>query len=202
MFTCSSTKQLNRKTYNAYHRDGIIDLLVGLTLLGFGLWLLYDNVLFTYISWLSFGFYGFLKKTITIPRFGYVRFKEDKKQRYLLFGFGIILILLLLVARFTLLDRESADLFASAFLRKNHVYIMSSIGSGILLIYGLDRGIYRFAVYGLSLFTTLLIFFFQGIPGRIALFLLGGIVVIVGVILLITFIQSHPSPPQEVDNAV
>jgi hypothetical protein len=201
MLSHSSIKQLNRKTYLAFHRDGIIDILIGLTFFGFGLWLLLDNVLFTYISWLSFGVYRYMKKTITIPRFGYVRFEEDKKQSILLFGFGIILLVLLLVARFYLLETDLSDLFISSFLRKNHVYIMSSIGAVLLMIFGFWRGIYRFGGYGFLLFGTLVIFFLEGIPGRNALFMMGGLMFAVGLILLVTFIQRNPVQSREVDSA-
>ena len=196
-----SIKHLNRKTFLAFHRDGIIDILVGLTCFGFGLWLLLDNVLFTYISWLSFWFYRYLKKTITIPRFGYVRFGEDKNQIIILMGFGIVLLMLLLVARFYLFETELSELFFSSFLRKNHVYIMSSIGAVLLTSFGLWRGIYRFSGYGLLLFGLLVIFFLEGIPGRNALFIIGGLVLVIGLALLGTFIQKNPLRSSEADSA-
>jgi hypothetical protein len=197
----SSIKQLNRKAYLAFHRDGIIDILLGLIFFGFGLWLLLDNVLFTYISWLSFGVYRYMKKTITIPRFGFVRFEEDKKQQILLIGFAIILLGLLLLARFYLLETDLSDLFLSSFLRKNHVYIMSSIGAALMMVFGLWRGIYRFSGYGLLLFGALVIFYLEGIPGRNALFMMGGLVLVIGLILLVTFIQRNPVQSHEVDSA-
>ena len=196
----SPIERLNRKTFLAYHRDGIIDILVGVTLVGFGLWLLFDNVLFTYFSWLSFGFYSYLKKMITIPRFGYVRFEEDKKQRLLFFGFAVILLVLLLVARFYLLETERSNLLISSFLRKNHVYVMSSIGAILLIAFGSWRGVYRFAGYGLLLLMMLIIFFLKGIPGRTALFIMGGLISGIGSILLLTLIQKNPKHPDEVNS--
>jgi hypothetical protein len=185
----------------AFHKDGIIDILVGLTCLGFGLWLLLENVLFTYMFWLSFGFYGYLKKTITIPRFGYVRFEEDKKQKILFMIFSLILLALLLLLRFNFLETNSSDFFLSAFLRKYHVYIMGSIGAVIMMIYGLWRRIYRFAGYGVLLFGTLVTFYLEGIPGRNALFIISGLMFIIGLVLLVTFIQKNPIHPLEVDSA-
>lgn len=201
MSSDSSIKKLNRKTFLAFHRDGIIDILVGLTFFGFGLWLLLDNVLFTYISFLSFGFYSYLKKTITIPRFGYVRFEEDKKQRILFFSFVIVLLTLLLVVRFYLLETNRSELSLATFLRKNHVYIMSGIGAVLLVIFGLFRKLYRFALYGFLLFGTIAVFFFTGVPGRNALFIMGGLLLTIGLILLGTFILKNPILPNEVDSA-
>jgi hypothetical protein len=197
-----SIKELNRKSYLAYHRDGIIDILLGLTFLGFGLWLLLDNVLFTYISWLSFSFYRSLKKVLTIPRIGFVRFEEDRKQRILLLLVGILLLALLIAARFYLLDEDLSGPLLPAFLRKYHVFIMSGIGASLLLIFGFWRGIYRFAGYGILLAAALGFCLLEGIPGRNALFFMAGLVVTTGIILLITFIQQHPLKSLEVDNAV
>jgi hypothetical protein len=69
---------------------------------------------------------------------------------------------------------------------------MSSIGAGLLMIFGLWRGIYRFGGYGLLLFGTLVIFYLEGIPGRNALFIMGGLVLVIGLILLGTFIHQNP----------
>jgi hypothetical protein len=202
MTSPSSIKKLNRKTYLAFHRDGIADILIGLTYLGFGLWLLFDNVLFTYISWLSFSFYRYLKKTITIPRFGYVTFGEDRKQKYLLIGFSIVLLALLLAARFFLMETSLSELFISSFLRKNHVYIMSGIGSVLLVVFGMWRGIFRFAGYGFLAIGIITIFFLEGIPGRNALFIIGGLILSIGIFLLATFISKHPRQPDKVNNVI
>lgn len=194
-------KRLNRKAFIAYHRDGIIDILLGCTFFGFGLWLLLDNVLFTFISWLSFGFYGYLKKTITNPRLGYVLFEEDRKQKYFLLGFAIILLVLLLFVRFSILNLEPAKFPISGFLRMNHVYIMSSIGAVLLVAIALWRGLYRFVAYGLLLLLMLIVFYLTGIPGMNALFIMGGLVTIIGLVLLITFIWKNPIIADEVESA-
>jgi hypothetical protein len=196
-----SFKQLNRKTFLGYHRDGIVDILIGLTFLGFGFWLLFDNVLFTYIAWLSFGFYRYLKKKITIPRYGYVSFKEDRKQIYILIGFSVALLVLLLTARFYLMGTDLSDLFISTFLRKNHVYVMSSIGAVLLLVVGLWRGIFRLAGYGIFSIGMITAFYLMEIPGRNALFIIGGLILTIGLALLVTFIQDHPILPDEADHA-
>lgn len=201
MLSPTPLKQLNRQTYKAFHRDGIIDILLGIVFWGFGLWLLLNNVLFTFVSWLSFSFYAYLKRTITIPRFGYVRFEEDRRQRAISLGIALVIIALLLLAQYFLMDPDRSKFRLLAFFQKNHVYVMSSIWAVLLIIYGFLRGLYRFAGYGFLLLTMLISFYFGEIPGRNALFIMGGLTSIIGVILLGSFIRENPIIQNEVERA-
>jgi len=65
-------KDLGRKAYLSYHQDGLIDILIGLGILGFGLMMLTDSVVFNMLAWMPIIFYVPLKNRITVPRFGYV----------------------------------------------------------------------------------------------------------------------------------
>ena len=79
-------KKLSRKAYLSYHQDGLIDILIGLGVLGFGLMMLTDSVVFNMMAWMPIIFYVPLKNRITVPRFGYVQFTSErvKRQRLLL----------------------------------------------------------------------------------------------------------------------
>jgi hypothetical protein len=193
MFSYIALKKLNRKTFSVFHKDGLLDIFLGITFFSFGFWLLMDNVLFTFISWMSFGVYRYLKKTVTIPRVGYARFREDKKQQITLIVIWIIVLALLLVFRYLLFGVNRPDLFISTFLRKNHVYLMGSIGGLIIMSLGLWRGLYRFAAYGFLFCSILAIFFFNEIHGMVAFFIMGGLVSIIGLILLAMFIRKTPN---------
>jgi hypothetical protein len=70
-----------------------------------------------------------------------------------------------------------------------------------MVLFGLLRRIFRFAGYGFLFFGTIAVFFFADIPGRIALFITGGLVLSIGLILLVTFIQKNRIIPNEVDSA-
>jgi len=82
----STTKEfdtLKRKVYLAYHQDGILDLVAGSVVLGFGTFMLTDNIAFLMAGWFVMTMYVFLKNRITIPRFGYVRIDSQKKPVFI-----------------------------------------------------------------------------------------------------------------------
>ena len=193
--------QLNRQAYQEYHQDGIIDILVGASLFGFALWLQLDIPLFAFVCWLSVSSYKSLKNKLTIPRYGFVRFEEDYKQLILgTIAAGIVLALLL-VARFLIVEGSYPQSNLAVFLRKNHPYLMSSIGAVLLLAFGLWRGLSRFKIYGLLFLGLLVGFFLVDIPGQIALFSAGGAIFVIGCYLLITFLRKHPLEEESGANA-
>ncbi len=201
MTTLKSIKQLNRQSYQEFQQDGILDILVGASLLGFALWLQLDIPLFAFICWLSISFYKSLKNKLTIPRFGFVRFEEDRKQSFLgIIAAGIVL-MLLLAARFLIIEGRDPQSNLAVFLRKNHPYLMSSIGAVLLTAFGLWRGLSRFTIYGLLFLGLLVGFFLVDIPGQIALFSAGGAIFVIGCYLLITFLRKHPLEEERRANA-
>jgi hypothetical protein len=70
----------------SYHQDGLIDILIGLGILGFGLMMLTDSVVFNILAWMPIIFYVPLKNRITVPRFGYVQFSSDRTKHLRLLG--------------------------------------------------------------------------------------------------------------------
>ena len=192
MSAAEPLKRLGKQSFREYHQDGILDILVGFSMLGFALWLELDIALFAFACWLSVGLYKTLKKALTIPRFGFVRFEEDQKQFLIGISAAVIVTLLLLAARFLILERTDNHLALAAFLRKNHPYIMSSIGALLLIGFGVWRGLTRFAVYGLAFLALIWAFFLAEIPGQMALFGAGSVLLLVGLIMLVTFLQTHP----------
>jgi hypothetical protein len=191
MTTLDPINKLNQQSYREFQQDGIIDILVGASLLGFALWLQLDIPIFAFVCWLSVSIYKNLKNKLTIPRFGFVRFEEDRKQFILGITAGIVLVLLL-TARFLVFEGRYPQSNLAVFLRKNHPYIMSSIGALLMIAFGSWRGLSRFSIYGLLFLALLVGFFLADIPGQIALFSAGSAILVIGCYLLITFLRKHP----------
>ena len=199
----TSLKKLKRKAYLAYHQDGIIDVLIGVAILGFGLWLNLDQPIFAYAILLCFGSYVRLKNAVTVPRFGYVRFQESKREIGLLIGVGIGLALLALVlAILFLLGPERVRLAPFTFLRKFHVYVMSSIGAILMAIFGLWSGIRRLLAYALLLIAALVTTYLLELDGSVPLLLTGSSLMLIGLLLMTRFIRRYPSGLGQVNHAV
>ena len=198
----TSNNPLRRKAYLAYHQDGIMDILIGATIIGFALWILLDSVIFTFISWLSFGFYVQLKNAITVPRFGYVRFREANRHTFLAIGLAISLVLLLLVIGILFIaGADRIQLEPISFLRKFHVQVMSGIGATVMGIFGLWSGIGRLVAYAVILIASMLMSIGSGISGGIVLLVIGGLILLIGLFLLARFIRQYPAHPTEANSA-
>lgn len=202
MSTDASIHQLRRKAYLAYHRDGIIDILIGVTILGFGLWLSLNMPIFAFACLLAFSSYVPLKNAITVPRFGFVRFSEEKPESIIVLGIGIGICLLgLAFTILVLLGPDQIGLSPVGFIRKHHPFVMSSIGAVVVTIIGLWRGIHRLVGYGLFLLVTVWLSFWLGLAGSLPLLVVGSAVLIIGVVQLGLFIGKQPNGVSEGNHA-
>jgi hypothetical protein len=199
----SSLKELKRRAYLAYHQDGILDFIIGVSILGFGLWIYLDQPIFAFFCIFSFSSYIQLKNIITVPRFGYVRFQEGKRETGLLIGIGIgLLLLLLVVGILYMLGPERVGYAPINFLRKFHVYVMSSIGAAVMAIFGLWSGIRRLIAYTLFLLAALVITYFQELHHSLPLLLMGSSLMLIGILLVVRFIRRNPTGPEHVNHVV
>jgi hypothetical protein len=199
----SSLRRLKRKAYLDYHQDGILDVLIGVAILGFGLWIRLDQPIFAFLCLFCFGSYIQLKNAITVPRFGYVRFQEGKRETGLLIALGIGLVLLALVVGILyLLGPDRVGLAPFTFLRKFHVYVMSSIGAVLMAIFGLWSGIRRLLAYALFLIAALVITYLFDLDRSVPLLLTGSVLMLMGLILMMRFIRGNPIEPEQANHAV
>lgn len=93
-------KKLQQRTYASYHQDGLIDIIIGWAIIGFGLNMALDNSAFLFISWLPIILYVPLKNRITVPRIGYVKFSSSNS---LILGIVLAVLMVLLLGIFILL---------------------------------------------------------------------------------------------------
>jgi hypothetical protein len=192
MSKADSFKKLTRHSFRDFHRDGVLDILVGISLLGFALWLELDIALFAFACWLSVSFYKPIKRTLTIPRTGYVSFEEDQKQFWLGMGTAIIVTILLITARFLVIQRADSIPALGAFLMKFHPYIMSSLGAFLLIGFGIWRGLNRFLIYGIVFLCLLLAFYLLEFQGQLVLFIASASMIGIGMVMLTLFIRKYP----------
>jgi len=189
-------KKLQQKTYQSNHQDGLIDIIIGLAIIGFGLNIAFDNAVFSFMGWLPIIFYVPFKNRLTVPRIGYVKFSASNK---IVFGLvlGGLLVLLLGVIVFVLSGRNAFSLDLQEWLRQYYMLLFGGVAAFCFLGAGLLTGITRFYVYA---FLFLLIFaigtWFNLHPSWYVLFT-GSLIETVGLWMMVRFLRKYPLPEQE-----
>ena len=194
----STTKEfdtLKRKVYLAYHQDGILDLVAGSVVLGFGTFMLTDNIAFLMFGWFVMMMYIFLKNRITVPRFGYVRIDSEKKalmKSWISVGIGMLVLLLFFLLPIFLRSGPISP-ETEALMRRYHMvplsamlFALPALGAAIFL------GLKRFYLYAsLAIGLPLLGGMFD-IETYIPIVTTGAVIIAYGAFLLANFLKKYP----------
>lgn len=192
-------QELADRAYISYHQDGIIDLLLGAGITGFGLQMLFDSPALIILSWMPFLFYMPLKDYITAPRFGYVRFKgeqEERSRNVRLALIGLLTFTLFLgIAIFMLFGRVSPE--TRALLGENLMLLLGGLAAFIMAVAGAITGLKRLYIYA----ALALLFNAAGtfLPVRegVTTVLLGLTILAAGIWLLARFLRKYPKIEEE-----
>lgn len=197
-------KELRQKTYLAYHQDGLIDALVGLGIIGFGLNMAADNGALLVLSWIPIILYAPLKKFFTVPRLGYVKFDSERTT-------NVRLTILLLVGVTTLAlflgllvfqrgDSLSADW--SALLQKYHMLLLGTFVAIGFVVGAALSGIKRF--YGQALLAEFVLIsgIELGLEPPTYVMIWGGLTFLIGAWLLVQFLRQYPVVGEEGNDVI
>ena len=195
MRTTKGFNALKRKIYLAYHQDGILDLVAGTVILGFGIDMLADNVVFLMFGWMAMLFYIPLKQYVTVPRFGYVRFESQEKtlrQNLILLGIGVLVVFAIFVGNVFLSNRPTSPEM-QAWVQRYHMVPLSAMLFGLpMLVVAAYLGLKRFYLYALLTVTLPALGAWVNIATYIPIVAIGLVMLAIGVVLLLTFLKSHP----------
>jgi hypothetical protein len=195
MRTTKEFNSLKRKVYLAYHQDGILDLVAGSVVLGFGTFMLTDNIAFLMFGWFVMMMYVFLKNRITIPRFGYVRIDSEKKalmKSWISVGVGVLVLLLFFLLPI-FLRRGTTSPEIEALMRRYHMVPLSTMLFGLpALVAAIFLGLKRFYLYAALAIGLPLLGALANIGTYIPIVTTGAIMVAYGAFLLVTFLQKYP----------
>jgi hypothetical protein len=202
-------KNIERKAWRTYFQDGIWDIFLGLILLSFGIIPFLEEIgIPEYLNYLLFFGSPYLilylgKKFITVPRIGQVKFGSKRKRKQMkttivlslsvIFGFVVLLLTITNVIPFI------ADIHAGAILFSVNAIIIFS-----LMAYFLDFN--RLYLYGWFFAASIALIELSrptiGITydNIIGFGSFGVIMILIGSVYLIRFLQKYPLPVEETLN--
>ena len=195
-------KLLERRAYLSYHQDGVIDIIVGLGMLGFGIYLAIDQLFFMLAAWLFLMAYVPLKRWITVPRFGYIEFSlvrtHSQKRR------GLISMTFLVILLAFILLVGIPGVLPGGILTTLRIYKELLFGIiFIFLLFGaaLMSELIRFSAYaGLAVLLTVMAYWLW-LPAYAYTLALGGLILLSGLWMLTRFLRRYPLVPEEGSNA-
>lgn len=195
---------LKRKLYLSYHQDGILDLVIGLSILGFGINMSTESSAYIVLSWIGLILYTPLKSAITIPRMGYVQFDEARTRKthlVIMLGIGAATFSLFLgLFVFTRSGSFSAD-FESWF-SQYYMLVLGAFPAIVLAGAALWMGVNRLLVHALLIVLIIFAGIQLGIPEPYYVMVLGSIILLTGLWLLFRFLRKYPKANKSSDDGL
>lgn len=187
-------KEAERRLYLSYFDDGVIDFVAGLTVLFFGLGMLFSSATLFIFSWMPIVLFWPIKRALTLPRMGYVRFTPERQKKIatsyvLMLIAGVISVLLGLLAALAF-EGQVFDL--REFMMEYSLLIFGAVLASAFGLIALLFEIRRFYAYGLIVFGAWLSTYLLDIEAGIPVALSGGLVSAVGIFMLIRFLTQYP----------
>jgi MFS family permease len=185
---------------SAYHKDGLTDLFVGFAIFFAGLFL------WTEMVWMAAIFIPVLtpsfqaaRKRFLEPRIGELpqsSQQQAQNQKVVLWITLLLGVLFLAgIGMFFAYGVMSGPL--NDWLRNYFLLVIGVVFASVWLFAAAMLKINRFYLYGAFTFATLAAAQFTALPFWIALAILGGLIILLGTIILIRFMQQNPKMPHE-----
>jgi hypothetical protein len=204
----NTLREIEKKAYMSYHQDGLIDIVIGLYALAFGLGIVAGKIL-------DFGFATIMpailiaivlpiwiqaKRKITMPRIGYVKFGAKGSNKLFAIFLGLMVAGLGVFFVFTLATVQNGR---PVWIETVFQYGMIVIGLGSAIIASLfayTMGLKRLYGYGLLTFALFASGHFLSVPFEYLLLTIGSVIIASGAALLVQFIRRYPLPKGAQDN--
>lgn len=189
-------KKLQQRTYQSYHQDGLIDMIIGLSFIGFGLNMAFDNSGFIFLAWLPIILYVPFKNRVTVPRIGYVKFTASNRILVAAVLAGL-LVLLLGIFVFLIAGPEHIPAPLNAWLKQYHMLPLGIIAAlcfaGAALLTSINR-LYAYAILIVIIFAggTWL-----GITPATYVIITGLLIEATGIWMLARFLKKYPGTFEE-----
>lgn len=183
--------ELQQRTYASYHQDGLIDMIIGWAILGFGINMALDSSAFLFLGWLPIVFYVPIKNRVTVPRIGYVKFSASNS---LIIGIVLAVLLVLLLGIFILLivGPNIIPVQINEWFSEYYLLLFGGLlGLGFAGTAS-ATGITRFYAYAIMLVLIIAGGIWLNVPAAIYVIAAGLVIEIVGIILMVRFLRRYP----------
>jgi hypothetical protein len=193
----SKSKNLRQKLLMVYHNDGILDMVVGITVVMLAIVMAFEAMAFIGLIGIPLVLYIPIKERLSISRIGFIRFEAEDVTRkrmaiFVLLGMGTFVVFSLL---FLLRVRASPGLIE--LLRNNLVLIFALFLGGTLFAAAHILNNARFFVYALLSLGLVLGANFIGLRVWVPVALVGLLMEASGIYKLVNFLQEYPLEADE-----
>jgi len=191
-------KELQSKLYLTYHRDGIIDMTVGLIAVGFAIFMATETVALLMLAWLPMLAYVPMKQALTVPRLGFIRFTSQRASvsRYAILAvIGLVVLGSFIALRITDLFETPASY--EAWMRQYHMAVYGGILGLVAIVAAMFSGLKRFYVYGLLAFLLPAVGAWIDLPTYLPVLVVGLLLAGNGLLMAIRFVRAYPVQKSE-----
>ncbi len=191
---------IQRKVYLTFFEDGVWDIFLGLFVLGWGLSILTEGtslpaILFIVLYSAVWG----IKKWLTYPRAGYVKFSSSSRGMIKGRFIGILTLVLLLGVVMALLWGIGAR---PRWLVEYSPLVFNGMLAAVVCLAAYWARVNRFYLYAALVFLGAPLRVWLGVKWELGFFGAGGIIALIGLAFLIGFLRKYPKVAQEDQDAI
>jgi hypothetical protein len=182
--------KLEDKAFLTFHKDGLIDILMGWILLVIGVNFYLDTMsaITAFIALTPLLFFLFLKIRITLPRLGHAQFRIRRTpSRWILGGFGVFLILVAIVS----------GVFLRNSLGGGGSIAIALIGIAFVMVF--VSGINRILAYAVLIPVYFIVGFGLRFLSPVMIIATGAVLMVIGIYMLVKFLRTYPLQDEEED---
>jgi len=199
-------EEIERRAVAAYHEDGLLDIFSGGYLLVFGLMafiqLEHLNILISFLPGLGVLLYNEVKKLVTYPRIGYMKFTKERRARVARNSIIMMVVtgFVTLTGLFTGMGAPESAPWGVLLINKYNLLFQGGVLAFIFFMYGKIMGVnrlYRYSVLSLLVFPAGYLYLdspymvtFQNMGTQCAI--IGVVMVGYGALHLRRFISRYP----------
>jgi hypothetical protein len=199
----NTLREIERKAYMSYHQDGLLDMVIGLYALSFGLGIFVDKILeFSFAAIMSaitisivLPIWIHAKKKITMPRIGFVKFGAGGSNKLfaIFLGLAVASLGVSLALGVFMIGQNGRPVWLEILFQYGMIWI--GLGAAVIgSLFAYNVGLKRLHGYGLLTLALLVSGHFLGIPFESLLLTIGSVIIASGAALLVQFIRRYPLP--------